>query len=87
MYGTQNRAVTSSDYTSIIRRIYPSAADVITYGGEESDPPEYGKVKIAIKPKTRMSHLMHRAVRKKTLCVTAVVKRAIIQITAQRRKT
>lgn len=51
MYGTQNRAVTSSDYTSIIRRIYPSAADVITYGGEESDPPEYGKVKIAIKPK------------------------------------
>jgi hypothetical protein len=51
MYGTQNRAVTSSDYTSIIRRIYPAAADVITYGGEEADPPEYGKVKIAIKPK------------------------------------
>lgn len=51
MYGTQNRAVTSSDYTSIIRRIYPAAADVITYGGEEADPPEYGKVKVAIKPK------------------------------------
>lgn len=51
MYGTQNRAVTSSDYTSIIRRVYPAAADVITYGGEEADPPEYGKVKIAIKPR------------------------------------
>jgi len=51
MYGTQNRAVTASDYTSIIRRIYPATADVITYGGEEADPPEYGKVKISIKPK------------------------------------
>lgn len=51
MYGTQNRAVTASDYTSLIRRIYPAAADIITYGGEEADPPEYGKVKIAIKPK------------------------------------
>jgi hypothetical protein len=51
MYGTQNRAVTATDYTAIIRRAYPAAADVITYGGEEADPPEYGKVKIAIKPR------------------------------------
>jgi hypothetical protein len=51
MYGTQNRAVTTTDYTSIIRRAYPAAADVITYGGEEADPPEYGKVKISIKPR------------------------------------
>lgn len=51
MYGTQNRAVTATDYTSIIRRVYPVAADIITYGGEEADPPEYGKVKIAIKPR------------------------------------
>jgi len=51
MYGTQNRAVTATDYTSIIRRVYPVAADIITYGGEQADPPEYGKVKIAIKPR------------------------------------
>lgn len=51
MYGTQNRAVTATDYTAIIRRAYPAAADVITYGGEEADPPEYGKVKIAVKPR------------------------------------
>jgi hypothetical protein len=51
MYGTQNRAVTSSDYTAIIRRVYPVASDIITFGGEEADPPEYGKVKIAIKPR------------------------------------
>jgi len=50
MYGTQNRAVTSDDYSSIIRRIYPAVADVYSYGGEEAVPPEYGKVKIVVKP-------------------------------------
>lgn len=50
MFGAQNRAVTSEDYTAIVRRIFPSIADVYAYGGEDSDPPEYGKVKIVIKP-------------------------------------
>jgi len=50
LFGTQNRAVTSADYEAICRRIYPSIADVYSYGGEEADPPEYGKVKIVIKP-------------------------------------
>lgn len=51
MYGAQNRAVTASDYEAIIRKIYPATADVISFGGEEAEPPEYGKVKICIKPK------------------------------------
>lgn len=50
MFGTQNRAVTSNDYEAIIRRIYPAIADIYAYGGEEADPPEYGKVKIVVKP-------------------------------------
>ena len=50
LFGTQNRAVTSADYEAICRRIYPSIADVYSFGGEESNPPEYGKVKIVIKP-------------------------------------
>lgn len=52
-YGTQDRAVTAQDYASIIigRNIYPAVADIITYGGEEERNPEYGKVKIVIKPK------------------------------------
>jgi hypothetical protein len=49
-YGTQDRAVTSADYAAIVRNIYPAIADIIIYGGEEAEPPEYGKVKIAIKP-------------------------------------
>jgi len=50
-FGAQNRAVTSLDYEAIIRRIYPAVADVISYGGEEENPPEYGKVKVSIKPR------------------------------------
>ena len=49
-FGTQNRAVTATDYGAIIRNIYPAIADIITFGGEDADPPEYGKVKIVVKP-------------------------------------
>jgi hypothetical protein len=50
-YSSQNRAVTLSDYETIISKIYPEAELVTTYGGEDLDPPEFGKVFIAIKPK------------------------------------
>ena len=50
MYGAQNRAVTAVDYSAIVKRVYPNIADIIAYGGENADPPEYGKVKISIKP-------------------------------------
>ena len=49
-YGTQDRAVTSDDYAAIVRKIYPSVSDIITFGGEDQDPPEYGKVFIVLKP-------------------------------------
>ena len=50
-FGTQNRAVVASDYAAIVRNIYPAVSDIITFGGEDQDPPEYGKVFISIKPK------------------------------------
>ena len=49
-YGTQNRAVTENDYDAIVRKIYPSIGDIIIFGGEKQDPPEYGKVFMVIKP-------------------------------------
>jgi hypothetical protein len=49
-YGTQNRAVTSSDYSAIVRNIYPATSDVIIFGGEDQVPPQYGKVFIVLKP-------------------------------------
>ena len=50
-YGTQERAVTAQDYEAIVRRVYPATSDIIIFGGEEQDPPEYGKVFISLKPK------------------------------------
>ena len=50
-YGTQNRAVTANDYDAIVRNVYPAVSDIIIFGGEEQDPPRYGKVFIVLKPK------------------------------------
>ena len=50
-YSAQNRAVTLDDYKVITQRLYSAIADIIVYGGETEEPPEYGRVKIAIKPK------------------------------------
>ena len=51
VYAAQYRAVTANDYKSIIPLIYSNVETVTAYGGEELDPPEYGKVFISIKPK------------------------------------
>ena len=51
-YATQNRAVTETDYEHIVSEIYPQAASVTAYGGEKLSPPVYGKVYVAIRPKT-----------------------------------
>jgi hypothetical protein len=51
VYASQYRAVTSNDYKSLIPYIYPNVESVNSYGGDELDPPEYGKVFISIKPR------------------------------------
>ncbi len=51
VYASQFRAVTANDYTGLIPFIFPNVDSVITYGGEELDPPEFGKVFISIKPR------------------------------------
>ena len=50
LYAAQNRAVTSSDYESIVPLIYPETQSVNVFGGEDLDPPQFGKVFITIKP-------------------------------------
>ena len=49
-YQAQNRAVTTNDYIRILQRDYTAADSVIAWGGEENDPPVYGKIYIAVKP-------------------------------------
>jgi hypothetical protein len=51
LYETQNRTVTQQDYERIILRDYVDIQAVRVWGGEENDPPIYGKVFISAKPK------------------------------------
>ena len=51
VYASQYRAVTPNDYTSLIPFLYPNIDSVSAYGGEELDPPQFGKVFITVKPK------------------------------------
>jgi len=49
-YASQERAVTLSDYESLIKQIYPNTDLVKVVGGESLIPPQFGKVIITIKP-------------------------------------
>lgn len=48
---SQNRAVTADDYEVIIKRNFQEAESVCVWGGEENEPPQYGKVFISVKKK------------------------------------
>lgn len=45
-----NRAVTAEDYKAIIEANYPLVESISVWGGEDNDPPLYGKVVISLKP-------------------------------------
>jgi len=48
-YEAQNRVVTADDYKTLLLS-QPTVNSVVVWGGEDNDPPTYGKVFIAIKP-------------------------------------
>ena len=79
VFNAQNRAVTADDYESVIRNIYPAIADIVCFGGEEADPPEYGKVKIVIKPRfaTKLSQYT------KNLIGQELKKYAVVSVTPE----
>lgn len=49
-YQTQDRAVTENDYKSLILANYGDSDDVAVFGGENYDPPQYGRVYVSVKP-------------------------------------
>jgi len=48
-YTAQDRAVTTTDYETLVKSIYSNALSVSAWGGEDDETPVYGVVKIAIK--------------------------------------
>ena len=51
VYSAQNRAVTADDYKAIVTKIYSNTESVSVYGGEDTSPPQFGRVFISIKPR------------------------------------
>ena len=41
--------MTTSDYETLVKEIYPNAQSISVWGGEDDETPVYGVVKIAIK--------------------------------------
>jgi hypothetical protein len=41
---TQERAVTANDYKTMVQNEFGDITDMIVYGGDEADPPQFGKV-------------------------------------------
>lgn len=67
---SQNRAVTKNDYITLINRDYPYFSAVTVWGGEENDPPIYGKVFFSAKPtanyevsQTEIDYLANKVIR------------------------
>lgn len=47
-FQTQERAITNSDYETILTQQFPDIQTLSVYGGEELTPPQFGRVAIAI---------------------------------------
>ena len=52
-FTAQERAVTANDYSIILQKDFAFIKSIKCWGGEENDPPAYGKVFICIKPENR----------------------------------
>lgn len=49
-FQTQNRAVVDNDYQRILLAENSDLQSVVAFGGQDADPPVYGKVFVAVKP-------------------------------------
>lgn len=61
-FASQNRLVTPQDYKAVILNRYANFLDDVTaWGGEDNDPPDFGKVYIALKYSDNISPLVKTA--------------------------
>jgi len=47
-FQAQNRAVTATDYETLLKAQFSDIQSISVFGGEDSDPPQYGKVFISV---------------------------------------
>ena len=56
-YTSQNRLVTVQDYKAKLQELYPGADSIAVWGGEDNEPPQYGKVFVSLKPSQYSNNL------------------------------
>lgn len=61
----QNRAVTAEDYKAIIRANFANIHNIRVWGGEQNDPPQFGRVYVSIYPQygDRLTELEKTSIR------------------------
>jgi hypothetical protein len=80
LFAAQNRAVTPDDYKALIYSQFPAAQTVSVWGGEDNNPPVYGKTFICVKPKDA-SKLTNQ---QKELIATEILNpRSVVSITPE----
>ena len=47
-FTTQERAVTSEDYENLLKANFPEINAVVAYGGEDANPPQFGRIFLSI---------------------------------------
>ena len=79
-YESQGKAVLSDDYEYLVRREYPNAKKVITWGGQDNNPPQFGKIFISIQPqkgltvtKMEKNEIIEKISKKNITTITPVI--------------
>jgi hypothetical protein len=74
---SQNRLITTSDYSGYLKSTYNYIDKAVVWGGEDNNPPQYGKVYISILPKpnqtltaTRRGEIVTDIKKKRALGIT-----------------
>jgi hypothetical protein len=80
LYTAQNRAVTPDDYKALIYANFPYAQSVSCWGGEDNNPPVYGKTYICVKP-YNVTKLTNQ--QKSDIKTTLLASRSVVSITPE----
>lgn len=59
-FARQNRTVIAADHQGAVKAMHPDVEAITAWGGEDNDPPIYGKVYLSVKPKNGFSFTQTR---------------------------
>lgn len=76
----QDRAVTAIDYENILMQHYPNIESVRAWGGQDNNPPIYGKLFIAAKPHNRD---FFNTIEKNSMLGSLLLRRGIVTVTPE----